>query len=452
MIGYPIDSVVSFNDNGMPEYDRAISSAPLRELIKRLLSDGIPFGGGDNLRVQFVGSTRVAGDIEGATTTYNVVVNPGFGICGGCLKLQEIFYGLEMSVASATNPRIDTVVLRLNNNFDVRSCTFDIVQGMEALYPVAPALTRNSAVWEIGLADIYKPAVISELNPITVTDTRLDPERCGVISSIGEFDVSTLYDQIGVLSQLLTINKDNLVNAINEVFISSIPRTPIRNISVASSQALVVNPIPTSWQQVEAGTKYQSGGYVATASGYASGYEAYKAFDEVSTTSWKTPAGTQHTLVLELPEAILIDKVFLQFSSQGAANVFVQSSDDGVTWTTEVEMVAATAYNTNVTLENAPYTKYLRVLVSASSSVTFTLQTFRISDYTVYTLNAAFVLSGLPTLVDRQTVLVQIDPSHSATGVVSNTLNGIPIRSILQAGKKYELTYYTTYYTAKEVG
>lgn len=488
MIGYPLDSAVTMN-NGVPEYDRAISSAPLRELIKRLFSNGILPDRATDLRVQYVGSTRVTGEVEG-TTTYNVVVNPGFGICDGCLKLQENFYGLEMNVANGTNPRIDTVVLRLDDNFDVRSCTFDIIQGVEASSPVAPTLTRNSSVWEIGLANIYKPAVVSAANPILVMDTRLDPDRCGVISSVSEFDTSVMYEQvqrdlayfkgvseanfnawfenlqvqlsgdvagnlqsqIGTLSLLLTANKTNLVNAINEVHSRNFPSTPTRTISVASSQALTANPIPTSWQQVTVGSKYQSGGYVITASGYASGYEVYKAFDEVTGTSWRTASGTQHTLVLELPEEILIDKVRLQFNIQGTAVILLQSSTNGTSWTTEKDVSASISFEGEVVLDNAPRTKYLRILVNASSAVTFTLQSFRIVDYTVYTLRAAFTLTRIPTLVDGQIILVHIDPTHDATGIVSNTLNGLSVPSILQAGKKYELTYRTTHYTVKEVG
>lgn len=254
MIGYPLDSHVVFED-GIPQYDRAISSAPLRELIKRLFSDGVLPDVASNLLVQYVGSTRVAGVASGDVETYNVVVNAGFGICAGCLKLQENHHGLTMNVADTSQPRIDTVVLRLNDNDAVRSCDFYIVQGTPAANPVAPALTRDSSIWEIGLANLYKPPVVSSINPVTVTDTRLDPNRCGVISSISEFDTSVMYKQvqdamahyktvteaefeawfneirgqlsedaagnlqaqIGALVNLTTLNKVDLVGAINEV-------------------------------------------------------------------------------------------------------------------------------------------------------------------------------------------------------------------------------------------
>lgn len=250
MIGYPLDSHVTFVD-GVPQYDRAVSSEPLRELIKRLFSDGVLPDVATNLLVQYVGTTRVSGVVNGDSSTYNVVVNPGFGICAGCLKLQENYYGLTLDISETSNPRIDTVVLRLNNNDAVRTCDFHIVQGTPAANPTAPTLTRNASIWEIGLANILKPSVVSTVNPVVVTDTRLDPTRCGVISSISEFDTSELFrqvqdaiplyedafntwfdtikgqlsedaagnlqNQIGILSNLTTVNKDNLVDALNEI-------------------------------------------------------------------------------------------------------------------------------------------------------------------------------------------------------------------------------------------
>ena len=272
MIGYPLDSHVVFED-GVPQYDRAISSAPLRELFKRLFSDGVLPDVASNLMVQYVGSTRVAGTVSGDTESYNVVVNAGFGICAGCLKLQENFYGLAMNLANTTLPRIDTVVLRLDDNDAVRSCDFHIVQGVPATNPVPPALTRDSSVWEIGLANLYKPPMVSSTNPVTVTDTRLDPDRCGIISSISEFDTSALYKQvqdamvhyqtvteaefntwfnemrdrlsddaagnlqaqIGAIVSLVTNDKTDLVHAINEIARTVVREETIVYVSNAGS-------------------------------------------------------------------------------------------------------------------------------------------------------------------------------------------------------------------------
>ena len=68
MIGFPFDSHVTFESDGTPVYDRAITSAPLRKLIAKLLTDGILPNPSTNLQVE-------------AGSGMNVVVNPGFAIC-----------------------------------------------------------------------------------------------------------------------------------------------------------------------------------------------------------------------------------------------------------------------------------------------------------------------------------------------------------------------------------
>ena len=51
MIGFPFDSHVTFESDGTPVYDRAITSAPLRKLIAKLLTDGVLPNPSTNLQV-----------------------------------------------------------------------------------------------------------------------------------------------------------------------------------------------------------------------------------------------------------------------------------------------------------------------------------------------------------------------------------------------------------------
>ena len=183
-----------------------------------------------------------------------VIVSKGLGICNGCIKLQETDRTLALQ-ASDSQDRIDTVVLRLNDNDNVRTCDFYIINGLPSNSPVRPELTRNESVWEIGLADLFISANSTTISSTRITDTRLDSERCGVMSSISEFDTTGLYEQIqsdmaefknveqqeflewfetivgildeevaghlqleiGMLANLTTSDKTDLVHAINEV-------------------------------------------------------------------------------------------------------------------------------------------------------------------------------------------------------------------------------------------
>ncbi|RGR67430.1 hypothetical protein [Roseburia inulinivorans] len=183
MIGFPFDSHVTFESDGTPVYDRAITSAPLRKLIAKLLTDGILPNPSTNLQVE-------------AGSGMNVVVNPGFAICAGGLKLEENQRTLAIQAADSNYDRIDTVVLRWNDNDSERICDLYIVEGIPAASPLRPELTRTESIWELGLADLFINKNSSAISNQRITDTRYESARCGIISAISEFDTTTLYQQV----------------------------------------------------------------------------------------------------------------------------------------------------------------------------------------------------------------------------------------------------------------
>ena len=183
MIGFPFDSHVTFESDGTPVYDRAITSAPLRKLIAKLLTDGILPNPSTNLQVE-------------AGSGMNVVVNPGFAICAGGLKLEENQRTLAIQAADSNYDRIDTVVLRWNDNDSERICDLYIVEGIPAASPLRPELTRTESIWELGLADVFVNKNSSAISNQRITDTRYETARCGIISAISEFDTTTLYQQV----------------------------------------------------------------------------------------------------------------------------------------------------------------------------------------------------------------------------------------------------------------
>lgn len=184
MIGYPFDSKITYDADGKPSYDRAITSAPLRNLYNKLFTTGIMPNPSNCFQV-------IAGN-EGMT----VKVQPGFAVVKGCLKLEETIRTLEVQAASTSLDRIDTVVIRMNDEVNARICDLYVRQGTPASSPVRPDLTRSGSIYEIGLADIFIPKNTSEISQQRITDTRLETDRCGYVSSISRFDTETLYLQI----------------------------------------------------------------------------------------------------------------------------------------------------------------------------------------------------------------------------------------------------------------
>lgn len=183
MMGFPFDSHVTTDVDGNPIYDRAITSEPYRKLLKELFKTGIMPTNSTNMQVTASGGM-------------NVVVNAGFAMVEGCMKLEEDNRTLAVQASDSTYDRIDTVVLRLDDNDDMRICDFYIVKGVASENPVRPALTREGSIYEIGLADIFVTKQITAITAQKITDTRFEGSRCGVVSSISEFDTSTLDYQI----------------------------------------------------------------------------------------------------------------------------------------------------------------------------------------------------------------------------------------------------------------
>ena len=190
MIGFPLDSHVIFDRDGNPSFDRGITSAPLRNLIKSIMTDGV-----------LPDASRLFDDIT--SDSFKVVpyegmsikIKKGFGICNGCMKFMETETVLTAD-NSTSSDRIDTVVLRLNNNDDVRECEFYILKGTPATNPVRPAIIRNASIYDIAIADILISSNSEQITAAKITDTRLDSDRCGLITAIAEFDTANIYDQI----------------------------------------------------------------------------------------------------------------------------------------------------------------------------------------------------------------------------------------------------------------
>lgn len=183
MIGFPFDSRITYDELGEPVYDRAISSQPLKSLIGALFSTGILPNPSNN----FLVTTD--------ETDFDITIQPGFAAIEGGLKLEREVTELTVDAAD-TYDRIDSVVLKWDDNVNVRECEFYIKKGTPAADPVRPTLTREGSVYEIGLADILVVANSTVLQNANITDTRYEAERCGVISSISEFDTTFIYNQV----------------------------------------------------------------------------------------------------------------------------------------------------------------------------------------------------------------------------------------------------------------
>lgn len=183
MKSYPFTSEVTYDDKGLPLYDRAVNSAFLRKVFAQYFSDGIFYKPTSAMQV-------VAG------SGMQVIVEPGCCHIQGAIGIEDSRRTLTVQ-ASESLDRIDTVVARLDLSLAKRDIDLYVVKGTAASSPKPPALTRDATVWELGLSDVFVAKNSASITQQRITDTRLNTERCGLVAqTIGALDTDPYYAQL----------------------------------------------------------------------------------------------------------------------------------------------------------------------------------------------------------------------------------------------------------------
>lgn len=185
MQSYPFTSQVTYDEQGLPLYDRAVNSEFLRDVFKQYFSDGVFYSGNS-------ACLQVAAD-----TGMQVKVSPGACHIQGAMGIEYYQRTLVVQAAGAQD-RIDTVVARLDLSVDARKIDLYVRQGTPGESPSAPALTRDSTTWELGLANLFIAKNTSRISKERITDTRLDTDRCGMVAAAVQppFDTEEFFAQL----------------------------------------------------------------------------------------------------------------------------------------------------------------------------------------------------------------------------------------------------------------
>ena len=197
LTAFPMDSqVTEIGDDGLPVYDRAFDSTDLREVYKTYFSNGYFAEVGTSMHVKAA---------SGMTATVEAGKVNIQGTLGFMIEDASVIFA-----AGGASDRIDTVVARLDLSVDKRCIELDVLKGTEGS-TAAPTLTRDSTVWELGLANVKIPASSSTVIAANITDTRLDIDRCGVVEPFAKLDTSSLFDQVTAIIVKAGEDADQLV-------------------------------------------------------------------------------------------------------------------------------------------------------------------------------------------------------------------------------------------------
>ena len=214
------------------------------------------------------------------------------------------------------------------------------------------------------------------------------------------------------------------------------------------------NPIPTSWSNATA-TGASSGGYVITASGSSGSSHPHRAFDGSTSTSWISDTNATPWIQLAVPDGIIVRKMkiaFMQRESWSTQTV-LQGRNASGSW---VSLATISLPNNSNLIEhtiNSPdaYTAY-RLNFTIYTADVITLYEWQISSWDTATYRYNYTIQeGVPATWTKEQRITVVVPNYSILGVAENTLNGIPVNTILQPNKRYDLRYTGTSFAAKEV-
>lgn len=211
MQSYPFTSQVTYDEQGLPLYDRAVNSEFLRDVFKQYFSDGVFYSGNS-------ACLQVAAD-----TGMQVKVSPGACHIQGAMGIEYYQRTLVVQAAGAQD-RIDTVVARLDLSVDARKIDLYVRQGTPGESPSAPALTRDSTTWELGLANLFIAKNTSKISQERITDTRLDTDRCGMVAAAVQppFDTEEFFSQLNAAIAAHQQTADNQIADINSEWESTL--------------------------------------------------------------------------------------------------------------------------------------------------------------------------------------------------------------------------------------
>lgn len=128
-----------------------------------------------------------------SNSNMTVSISPGKAWINGYIYRNDAPLDLTCDAADALLGRIDRIVIRLDTT--ARSIVGAIKKGTASSTPSAPALQRDSDIYELGIADvIINPGTLT-ISQILITDLRMNTTVCGWVNSLIQADTTMIFNQ-----------------------------------------------------------------------------------------------------------------------------------------------------------------------------------------------------------------------------------------------------------------
>ena len=117
---------------------------------------------------------------------------------------------LSIDPADSALNRIDRIVVEWKTTNYVDLPEIKVLKGSIANNPTVPALTNNSTVRQISLAKINVAAGTTQITPNMITDERLNPSVCGLVTESISIDTTVMQNQFEALLSSISKQLDDL--------------------------------------------------------------------------------------------------------------------------------------------------------------------------------------------------------------------------------------------------
>lgn len=152
---------VTFGFYNSSNGDRKYNARQISSIFDGIIQDGIYQNYGNHFEVN---DARVVN----GTNSMKVYVNTGRAWLNHTWTLNDAILALDVAAADLSNPRIDTVVIEVNES--TRSNSIKIVKGTAAASPSAPTLTNTNTVHQYPLANITVRKGVTSISLADITN------------------------------------------------------------------------------------------------------------------------------------------------------------------------------------------------------------------------------------------------------------------------------------------
>lgn len=198
-------------------HDRKYNAEEISSIFDGIILDGVYQGFGEAFK------------IEGTSTANQVKIGAGRAWFNHTWTLNDEALYLTLPAPNSTYPRIDAIVLEVNNSSSVRANTIKYISGTAASSPTKPTLTNTTDVHQYPLAYITRPKGDSTISAGNIENS-IGSTSCPIVTGVLEVlsddrfiaqtianlttDFNTWFD--GIKDTLDENTAANLLNKINE--------------------------------------------------------------------------------------------------------------------------------------------------------------------------------------------------------------------------------------------